>query len=65
MKITNDAGDSLYSGGEEVGGCVCVYVHDATFDPSTDINHAASLLCVMSTSIGTNESSCPFYLIGL
>ena len=36
-----------------------------TFDPSTVIKHAANILCAMRTSIGTNESSCPFYLVGL
>ena len=39
--------------------------HNKTFDPSTVINHAANMLCVIRTSIGTNESSCPFYLVGL
>ena len=36
-----------------------------TFDPSTFIKHAANILCVMRTRIGTNESSCPFYLVFL
>ena len=36
-----------------------------TFDPSTAIKHAANILCAMRTSIGTNESSFPFYLVGL
>ena len=40
-----------------------VSVHDATLDPSTGIKHVANLLCVMSISIGTNESLCPFYFI--
>ena len=65
MNITSDAGDSIYSGGEEGGGYVCVSFHDATFDPSTSIKNAVNLLRVMSNSIGTNESSCPFYLVGL
>ena len=65
MNIKIDAGGSIYSGGEEVGGCVHVSVHDTTFDPSTGIKHATNLLCVISTSIGTNESSFPFYLVSL
>ena len=40
-------------------------VHDATFDPSNGIKRSAKLLHVMRTSIGTNESLCPFYLVGL
>lgn len=65
MNMRSDAGDSLCSGGEEGGGCVYVSIQDTTFDPSTGIKHAANLLCAMRNSIGTNESSCPFYLIGL
>ena len=65
MNITSDTGYFLYSCGEEVGGSVYVSFHDAIFDPSNGIKHAANSLCVMSTSIGTNESSCPFYLVGL
>ena len=42
-----------------------VYFRYDKFDPSTFINHAANILCVMRTSIGTNESSCPFYLVVL
>ena len=33
MKIKNDAGNYIYRSGEEGGGCVYVYVHDATFHP--------------------------------
>ena len=62
MNITSDAEDSLYSSGEEVGFCVYVSVHYATFDPSTSIKHAANILRVIRTSIDTNELSCPFYL---
>ena len=40
-------------------------VHDAKFDPSTGIKHAANLLHVMRDIIGTNESLCAFYLVGL
>ena len=40
-------------------------VHVATFDPPTGTNHATKLFCVMRTSIGTNESSCTLYLVGL
>ena len=65
MNIKSDAGDSIYSGNEEGGGCVYVSVHDSIFDPSTSINHTTNLLPVMRTSIGTNESPCPFYLDGL
>ena len=54
MNITSDAGDSLYIGCEEGGKCVYVSVHDATFDPSSCINHAANFLRVMRTIIGTN-----------
>ena len=46
-------------------GRLYVSVHDATFYPSNSIKHAVNLLCVMRTSIGTNESLCPFYLVGL
>ena len=42
-----------------------VSVHDATFYPSNGIKHAANLLRVMSNIIGTNESLCQFYLVGL
>ena len=35
------------------------------FEPSTGINHATNLFCVMKTRIGTNQSLCPFYLVGL
>ena len=65
MSITSDKGNSLYSGSKEGVGCVYVSVHDTTLNPSTCINNAAKLLCVMSTSMGTNESACPFYLVGL
>ena len=40
-----------------------VSVHDATFYPSTGINNATNLLCLMRNSIGTNESPYPFYLV--
>ena len=40
MNITSDSGDSIYSGGEEGGGCMYLSAHDATFEPSTGINHA-------------------------
>ena len=50
---------------EEGVGRVYVSVHNATFDPSTSIKHAANLLRVMRTSICTNESLCPFYLVVL
>ena len=40
-------------------------VHNTTFDPLTGMKHAANLLRVMRTSIGTNESLCPFYLFFL
>ena len=60
MKITSDAGGYIYSGGEEGGGRVYLSVHNDTFDPSTGIKHAANFFCVMGTSIGTNESLCPF-----
>ena len=63
MNITSDAGDYLNIGSEEVGDRLYVYVHDAIFDPSTGIKHAANLLRVMRTSIVTNESLCPFYFI--
>ena len=65
MNIISDAGDSIYIRGEEEGGYVYVSVHHAIFDPSTGIKHGANILCVMRTIIGTNESSCPFYLVGL
>ena len=65
MNITSDAGDSLRRGGEEGGVCVYVLVHDATFDPLTGVNHAAKLLHVMRTIMGTNELSYIFYLFGL
>ena len=65
MNITSDAGNSLRRGGEEGGVCVYVLVHDATFDPLTGINHAAKLLHVMRTIMGTNELSCLSYLFGL
>ena len=42
-----------------------VSVKNATFDPSTGIKHAANLFPVTRTSIDTNESLCPFYLVGL
>ena len=63
MNITSDTGDSLYSSGYELGGYVYVSVHDATFYPSTGINNATNLLCLMRNSIGTNESPYPFYLV--
>ena len=65
MNITSDTWDYLYIGGEEGGVSLYVSVHDATFYPSTGIKHAANLLRVMSNSIGTNESLCTFYLVGL
>ena len=65
MNITSDAGDYLNIGSEEGGDRLYVYVHDAIFDPSTGIKHAANLLRVMRTSIVTNESLCPFYLVVL
>ena len=65
MNITSDAGDSIYSGGEEGGGRVYVSAQNATFDPSTVIRHATNIFCVMRTRIGTNQSLCPFYLVGL
>ena len=40
-------------------------VHDTTLNPSTGINNAVNLLRLMRTIRGTNESSCPFYLVGL
>ena len=55
MNITSDAGDYIYSNGEEGGGGVYASVHDATFDPSTGIKHATNILHCMSTSIRTNE----------
>ena len=33
MNVTSDAGYSLYRGGEEVGGCLYMSVHNATFCP--------------------------------
>ena len=54
MNIKSCAGDSLYSGGEEIGILLYVYVHDATFDPSNGINHAAILLRVMRNIIDNN-----------
>ena len=65
MNIKSDARYSVYGGSEEGGGCVYVCVHNTTFEPSTGIKHATNLLRVMRTSIGTNESSRPFYLVGL
>ena len=60
MNIKSDAGDSVYSGGEEGGVRVYVSVQNVTFNPSTDIKHAVNLFRVMSTSIGTNESLYPY-----
>ena len=54
MNIKSDAGDFLYSGGEEGGGRVYASVYDDTFDPSTGIKHVANLLHVMRNIIGTN-----------
>ena len=65
MNIESDTGDSLYSGGEEGGGCLYVSVYDDKFDPSAGTKHATNIFRVTSTSIDTNESSCPFYLVGL
>ena len=65
MKITRDAGGSIYSVGEEGGGYVYVSIQYATVYPSASIKHAANLLRVMRNSIVTNESSYPFYLGGL
>ena len=65
MNITSDAGDSICIVDKEEVGCVYVSVHYTTFDPSTGINNSANLLRVMRTRIGTNESSCPFHLVGL
>ena len=42
-----------------------VSIHDATFEPSTGIKHNVNLLRVMRNIIGINESSRPFYLVGL
>ena len=55
MNITSDAGDSIYSGDEEGGGCLYVSVHDAILYTSTGIKYAVNLLHVMRTIIGTNE----------
>ena len=55
MNITSDAGDYIYSGGEEGWWRVYVSVDDAKFDPSTGIKHATNILHCMSTSICTNE----------
>ena len=63
MKIRGDAGDSIYNDGQEGGYCVYVSVHNTTLDPSTGIDYATNLLRMMSNIIGTNESSCPFYLV--
>ena len=65
MNITIHAGDYLYSGGEEGGRRVYVSIHDATFDPSTGIKHAANLLRVTRTIIGTNALLFPFNLVCL
>ena len=40
-------------------------IHNAIFDLSAGIKHAAKLFHVMRTRIYTNESPCPFYLVGL
>ena len=65
MNITSNAGDYFYIGSEEGGGYVYLYVHNATFDLSIGIKHATNLLPMMSTNIGTNESSYKFYFVGL
>ena len=65
MNITRDAGDSLHRGGEEGGGYMYVSVHNSIFAPSTGTKHTTNIFRVMRTIIGTNESSFPFYLVGL
>ena len=60
MNISSDTRDSLYSGGKEGSGCVCVSVHDATFEQSNGPKHSANILRVMRTSIVGTASSCPF-----
>ena len=65
MNISSDAGDYIYIGSKERGDRMYVSVHDAKFDPSTCIKHAANLLLVIRTGIDTNESLCTFYLVGL
>ena len=65
MNITGNTGGSLYSNGNEGGGRLYVSVHDATFDLSTCIKHTTNLLRVMRNIIGTNESLCTFYFVGL
>ena len=65
MNITSDACDSLYISDQEGRGRVYVSFHDATFDSSTVIKHAVNVLCVMRNRIGSNESLCPFHLVGL
>ena len=65
MNITSYAWGYIYSDGGEGGWCVYVAIQYATFDPSSGINHSAKLLHVMRTSIDTNESLFPLYLVGL
>ena len=65
MKITRDAGGSIYSVGEEGGGKVYMSIHDAKLDLSTGIKHASNIFHVMRTIIGTNELLFPFYLVGM
>ena len=47
MNIDKNLDGLLYSGAQEGNGVVHVAIHDATFHPSTDWNHAASLLSLI------------------
>ena len=65
MNISNNAGNSLYSGGKDGSGCIYVSLHDATFDPSNCLKHSANLFRVLRSSLDDTSSSCPFYSVGL
>ena len=63
MNITSDVGDSIYIDVDGRGCRVYVSVHSYTFEPSTGIKNATNCLYVMVTSIDTNESLYPVYLV--